>query len=222
MKFERVLMDIEAQHDFFVPTGSCYTKDAAAAARHIYSLFRWARANQVPVISTVLRVRREDRGPLTARPHCIEGSEGERKLLRTVLPKRVNLGLRNVTDVPVGVFDQYQQVVFEKRNTDIFAHAAAERLLTDITAATFVLCGAGLACGIVEAAIGLRTRGFGVILASDAVVALGHPLEEMACRRMEAKGVIFVPTEKIVELIPRPSAEAIRRMQLERARASSD
>lgn len=203
MKFERILIDIETQHDFFHPGGSLYTREASKRARKIYRLFQWAGRNQVPIISTVLRVRRGERGPLADVPHCVEETEGERKLLRTVRPKRINLGMRNVTDVPHNLFEEYEQVIFEKRHTDMFQHAAAERLITDIDEATFVICGAGMSRGIVEAAVGLRNRGHGVILAEDAVLAVDPDRAAMAHDRMEAKGVVPARTESIVVPVKR-------------------
>jgi len=192
-----IIMDIETQRDFFSPGGNCYSAEARAAARHIYRLFAWARVCHIPVMSTLLRVRRSDHGPLADEPHCVEGTVGERKIPKTILPRRINLGLRNTTDLPDHIFRQYQQVIFEKRNTDIFAHARAERLITELPMATFVLCGAGVSRGILQAAAGLRNRGFGVILARDAVLQL-RPAARMALLRMEAKGVTFAATEKII------------------------
>jgi nicotinamidase-related amidase len=201
MGYDRILLDIETQRDFFVPGGSCYRSGATEAADQVYRLFQWAKEQSVPVISTVLRVR-DGLGPLSATPHCADGTDGERKLSRTVLPRRVNLGLLNTTDLPGELFARYQQAIFEKRQTDIFAHARLERLITEIREATFVICGAGVAHGIVQAAVGLRSRGFGVIVAEDAIVDLGHPLAAMARLRMEAKGAIFAPTSEIIA--PRP------------------
>jgi len=196
-------MDIECQRDFFLPGGSCYTKNATEAARNIYRLFNWAREHNVAVMSTVLRVRQSEHGPMASAPHCIEGTDGERKLVRTVLPSRINLGMRNTTDLPVRLFHDHQQVIFEKRDTDIFAHTRIERMITELPAnVTFIICGAGVAKGIVQAAVGLRTRGFPVILASDAVLDIGDPLAEMSYRRMDAKGVIFAATSEIVA--PKP------------------
>ena len=203
MKYERILLDIETQRDFFSPDGSVYMPEADQALCNIYKLFSWARKNQVPVVSTVLRVRRDRLGPMAPVPHCVEGSSGEEKLEKTILPNCINLGLRNVTDLPEDLFERHPQVIFEKRATDIFAHSRAERLITELEGGTFIVCGAGLAQGIVEATVGLRTRGFGVVLANDAVLGLGHPLVHMACLRMEAKGVIFAPTEKIVVPVSR-------------------
>lgn len=198
MNYQCVLLDVETQQDFLDPAGSCYTPAAESVRVQLRRLFQWARQYHVPVISTVLRVRTGEHGPLSAVPHCVDGTPGEKKMPETILSARVNLGLRNTTDLPSSLFEDYQQVIFEKRHTDIFLHARAERLITELPNATFVLCGVGLAQGIVQAAVGLRNRGLGVILAEDAVLDLNDPMTEMSRRRMEAKGVIFAPTQKII------------------------
>ena len=202
-QFETILLDIETQRDFFSSEGCCFDERGAAAARNIRKLFEWVRENHIPVLSTVLRVRLGEHGPLCPRTHCIEGTIGESKLDSTILADRQNLGLLNTTDLPGNLFERHQQVIIEKRDTDIFAHARAERLITELTGGTFVICGAGLAKGIVQAAVGLRTRGFSVILAQDAVLDLDDPLTEMARLRMEAKGVVTAPTAEIIAPKPR-------------------
>jgi len=195
---ERILLDMETQRDFFAPGGSCYTPETGRAARNIVRLFGWVRRSRMPVLSTVLRVRCSEQGPLASVPHCVEDTEGEQKLPQTILRSCINLGLRNTTDLPEDIFDRHQQVIFEKRDTDIFRHARCERLISQLDTGTFILCGAGVAKGIMQAAIGLRQLNFAVILAEDAVADLGDDRAEMAYRCMEAKGVIFAPTEQIV------------------------
>ena len=114
------------------------------------------------------------------------------------MPKRSSFATCSNTDLPAGLLRKYQQVIFEKRHTDIFLHARAERLITELDSATFIICGAGVARGIVEAAGGLRNRHFSVICASDAVLDLDEAMSEMAHLRMMAKGVIFAPTKEII------------------------
>jgi hypothetical protein len=126
----------------------------------------------------------------------------------TLLPARISLGLPVNTDLPRNIFETYQQVIFEMRDTDIFAHARTERLISELKKCTFILCGAGVSRGIVQAAIGLRSRGFGVVLASDAVLALDASQAEMAYLRMEAKSVVFAPTKEIIT--PRPTPRRVR------------
>ncbi len=214
--YERVLLDVETQQDFFAPGGSCYVPQAAEPLRNIYRLFDWAKRESVPVVSTVLRVRAHDRGPLSKLPHCIDGSVGEQKMPRTILPRRVNMGLLNTTDLPDDIFENYQQVIFEKRDTDIFAHARAERLITELPLTTFLICGAGLAKSIAQAAIGLRTRGFSVIVADDAAVDLADPMAAMARMRMEAKGVVFARTADLILPMPRKRVVPMRVMPAEK------
>jgi nicotinamidase-related amidase len=197
MWYDRILLDVDVQRDFFAPGGFFYTHQADKVARQIQRLFAWAKADGIPVISTVLRARPDRLSPFGA-PACLEGTSGERRLTRTLLPRRIDFGLRNVTDLPPKVFRQYQQLIFEQRVTDIFTQSRLERLITELGPSTFVLCGAGLAHGVFQAAVGLRSRGLGVILASDAVLALPGEKAEMAILCMEAKGVVFAPTKLIV------------------------
>lgn len=215
---DRILLDIETQNDFFTPGGSCHNGESAKVAKQIGRLFDWVRHENIPVISTVLRVRRFDRGPLSPRPHCIEGTEGEAKLSGTILRRRIDFGLRNVTDLPKNLFGKYQQAIFEKRDTDIFVHARLERLITELPRVTFVVCGAGLAQGIAQATVGLRSRGFGVIVATDAVLDMGDRLSDMARLRMEAKGAIFAPTGEIIIPTPKRKSRPFRVPSIQEAK----
>ena len=202
MEYTPILLDLETQRDFFCPGGSCYNRGATRVAERIARLFAWARREHIPVISTLLRVRRGRFGPLAGVPHCVDGTDGERKVSRMLLARRRNFGLRNSTDLSPDIFAEVQQVIFEKRHTDIFRHARIERLITMLGRADFVICGAGVAGGILQAAIGLRHRGAGVIVAADAVLDLDDPDAVMAYERMHAKGVLLVPTERIVAPLP--------------------
>jgi nicotinamidase-related amidase len=203
MRFDKVLLDIEVQRDLFSPGGACANGHSAEAAKNVRKLFLWARRQSVPVLSTVLRMRRNHIGPLAPVPHCIEGTVGEQRPPGTVMPRYVNLGIRGTTDLPMDIFHRYQQVIIEKRDTNIFEHPRAERLLTELKAETFVVCGAGSAGGVIEVVIGLGSRGFKVVLASDAILDLGDPRAEMAWLRMLAKGAVPLSTGEIVAL-PQP------------------
>ena len=215
MTYDRILFDIEAQRDFFSPGGACYDASTSLpSARNIRTLFRWARQMEIPVLSTVLRVRPGRLGPLAKVPHCIDGSEGEKRISGTLLSRHIDLGIRNSTDLPGDLFEQYQQVIIEKRHPDIFKHARAERLMTELDPKTFIVCGAGTAQSILQAVVGMRHRGFEIVLASDAIVDLDDPDAEMAWLRMIAKGAKPMTTEEIIAPVRQSSgsrsAEALR------------
>jgi len=198
MQPELVLLDLETQRDFFLRHGPCSTPESPRAFHHILELFEWARRENIFVISTVLRNRPGQRSAIADTPHCIEGTKGEIKARGTLLPNRIDLGMHNDTDIPADLLEVYQQVIFEKRTANIFSHAKLERLISEIPASTFIICGGGLVHVAAHAAIGLRARGSGVILASDATTTVDIPAGKMAQLRMKAKGVVFASTSQII------------------------
>ena len=198
MTQEIIVLDVAMQADFFLPGGSMFTQNGLDVRSQVYRLFEWADKNCYPVISTVLRVSPNRLGPLGKIPHCVEGTYGERKLPKTLISPYIDLGMRNITDLPEDILQRYRQVIFEQRCTNIFDHARAERLLSQLPPTTFVVCGAGVSFGVSQAAIGLRRRGYGVVVPSNAVLDFGSHNVKSVCRRMDAKGVVFLPTEKII------------------------
>ena len=97
------------------------------------------------------------------------------------------------------LFDDYQQVIFETRDADPFRHQKFERLITELdNDYTFVLCGASIAAGIKQAVLGLRLRGYDVIVAEDAILDLGDPDTEMAWLQVLAKSARPLPTVQIL------------------------
>jgi len=198
MKQEIILLDVETQADFFLPGGSMYTQEAMNVRSQVYRLFEWASKNHHSIISTVLRVSPNQIGPLGRLPHCVEGTYGERKLPKTLISPYIDLGMRNITDLPEDILQRYRQVIFEQRSTNIFDHARAERLLSELPPTTFVVCGAGVSFGVSQAAIALRKRGYGVVVPSNAVLDFGARYASSVYQRMNAKGIVFLSTEKIV------------------------
>jgi nicotinamidase-related amidase len=195
---DRMLLDIELQRDFFSPGGACFERVHLQAARNVRRLLAWARRQRLGAISTMLRIRRGRIGPLAPVPHCIEGTNGEKRISGALLARHVDFGIRNTTDLPEDVLERHQQIIFEKRHTDIFRHARAERLLTRLAGGTFVVFGAGAAGGVVEAVIGLIARGFKVQLATDAILDLDSREAEFAWLRMLAKGAEPMTTDEIL------------------------
>jgi len=202
MTYQRILLDLNTQSDFFDPDGSCFSPAAERVVLNVYRLFLWAKARRVPVISTVLRLRRGERSPLAGTPHCTEGGRGETKLPETLLPNRINLGMRNTTDVPPDLFERYQQVIIETRYPNIFEHARVDRLITELPLTTFILCGTGLTTAICQATMGLLSRGFDVTVASDAVLCLDDSSATFSYRCMTTKGAVLAPTTSIVMPTP--------------------
>ena len=194
-----ILLDIQMQKDLFQPGGALYGRPNSLAAGNVYRLFQWAKATAAPVVSAVLLVRPGRRGPFGRPQHCVEGSGGEAKLARTLLPSRANLGLAHTADLPRDLFNQVQQVIFETRDPNVFRHQKFERLITELpTEYTVIICGAAVALGVKQAAIGLLARRFRVVVAEDAVLDLGLPRTRMAWLQIMTKGARLLTTSQII------------------------
>jgi len=195
-----ILLDLHTQKDLFCPGGALYHPDADLAKARIYRLFRWARRAKAPVLSVKLLARWGHHGPFSLEPHCLDGSGGEEKLARTLLGRRIDLGLAHTADLPPDLLREYQQVIFETWDEDVFHHQKLERLITELVGPrTFIVCGASIAAGIKQAVLGLRSRGHEVIIASDAVLDLNDPEAEMAWLRIVAKGAQLMTVAQIAE-----------------------
>jgi len=194
-----ILLDLHVQKDLFFPGGALYERATDRVTSNIYRLIRWARLTRTPVLSAVLLARQGRHGPFALEPHCVEDSGGEQKLPRTLLSRRIDLGLAHTADLPRDVLEQFEQVIFETRDEDVFHHQKFERLITELSSDyRFVLCGATVARGIKQAVLGLRRRGYEVIIAENAILDLRDPQTEMAWLQIMAKGARLVPTATII------------------------
>ncbi len=45
-------------------------------------------------------------GPLARVPHCVEGTNGEKRISGALLSRHIDLGLRNSTDLPEDIFER--------------------------------------------------------------------------------------------------------------------
>ena len=213
MEHKRFLLDIDTQLDFFSPAGSRYAPWSPEVAANIRSLFTWALQRQIPIISTVLRVRPSESLLMGPEPFCLEGTAGEGKLPGTIAPNYIDLGMRNSTDLPRDIFARHRQVIFEKRVTDIFSHPALERLVTEAGPAEYIICGTGMATGLLPAVLGLRHRDLDVVLATDAIIDSEDEVTKNAYRRMETKGAIFSLTNELIVPGVRRTAGRVRQPQ---------
>lgn len=196
------LLDLETQVDFFARGGLMGHQIARDVTRNITSLFIWASNNDIPIISTIVEFQNKWDCPYPTKM-CMENTTGVKKLPQTITKQHIKYGPRNITDFSEDIFDQYRQVIFEKRDTDIFNHQRIERMITDFQSGRFIVCGVGIAYSIVQAVVGLRSRGFPVVVASDAILPVAVQAEqELSIMRMLAKGAVFSKTVNIVNPAP--------------------
>ena len=80
-------MDIDTQRDFMLPEGQLYVAGAERILPKLRRLFDFARKNEITILSSVDAHTEKDTEFQDFPPHCLRGSEGQRKLDETLLPK---------------------------------------------------------------------------------------------------------------------------------------
>lgn len=220
MAFGRILIDLCTQQDFLLPTGLHPIADQDNTVRQMKRVVAWARQRRVPIVSAVHARRRCEKS--TGLPaFCIDGTEGQRKVAFSLMPNMLMLEADNSLAVPIDALSKHRQVVLRKRSDDFLGNPKADRLLSEIRVAEFVVFGVGIECSIKSLVLGLIARRKKVVVVRDACGYWDTDKADLAVRLMEAKGAKFVDADALRTLpairlrkrswlTPKPSAEKAR------------
>ena len=204
-KKRRVLIDIDTQFDLIAAAN---IDEKSIILRNMRRIIAWARLNQVPIISTTLARRPDQKQGCCAPPvRCVEGTAGQRKLSFILCGSRKRFGPEAAMDLPRQLFEDYQQVVFEKRVENPFELPRADRLLSEIKADELLVFGMGLENAVKATVLGLLHRKKKVTLITDATAGFEYRPSVLALRQIEAKGAHLVKTAALAgkgTLVGRP------------------
>lgn len=193
---KRILIDINTQKDFFLDGGSVRVRNHRRLLANIRRIMAWARYKNIPVISTCEVYTNNNNGSSVIN-HCLDGTDGQKKIRYTLLNNRTSFAADNNTDLPIDILQRYEQIILHKRCVDPFDEPRIDRLLSEVRANEFVLIGAN-AEGAVEAmALGLLQRGKKVSVVVDAVGSRNRREAKLALRKMRAKGARLIETKKL-------------------------
>jgi len=195
--FARILVDLNTQYDFLLPSGAMPVANRRDIIVNIRRLMNWARLERLPVIST-LEAHRPGESIRGLPPHCIDNSNGQKKLPFTLLPKRVLIHGDNTLDLPHEPFRRYQQMIFTKRHRDFLTNPKADRLVHQLDVGHLVLFGVVGEFCVKAAALGLMARQQRVVVVTDACGYWSAADYELACRQMDAKGAILVQADELI------------------------
>jgi nicotinamidase-related amidase len=195
--FNRILVDMNTQCDFLLPRGAMPVANRREILPNIRRLMNWARVERLPVIST-LEAHRPGEPTRGLPAHCIDQTNGQKKLPFTLLPRRVLLYGDNTMDLPHEPFRRFQQLIFTKRDRDFLSNPKADRLIQSLDANHLILFGVVAEFCIKAAALGLLTRRHRVVVVADACGHWSRADQELSYRQMDAKGAILVTTEELL------------------------
>lgn len=190
-----LLIDIDTQKDFLLPTGHACVRNQAEVLANIRRVMAWARHEKIPVISTA-EVYPNNNG-CSEIDYCLDGTDGQKKVSCTLLNDRASFPADNKNALPMDILLAYRQVILHKRCIDPFDEPRIERLLSEVEVDDFILIGAGTEDAVTATAMGLLHRGRKVRIVVDALGSHSKKEARLALRKMEAKGAKLIMTKDI-------------------------
>lgn len=190
-----LLIDIDTQKDFLLAAGSARVRNHRKVLANINRVMAWVRRENVPVIS-IAEVYPNNNGYSTT-GFCRDDTDGQKKLLCTLLKDRVSFPADNKNALPANILRAYRQVILHKRCIDPFDEPRIERLLSEVVADEFILIGTGTEDAVKATAIGLLQRGRKVRIIVDALGSHNTREAKLALRKMQAKGAKLIKTRDV-------------------------
>jgi len=196
---ECVVVDVNTQMDFCESGGAFAVANADTLIVGLRHVFAWIKRNQVPVVSSMESHRPFELSDSGQPIHCVDGSNGQRKLPFTLLSCRTRIEVDNTFSIPFDLFTTYQQLIFRKRTDDLLSNPKADRLLTQLPVKEFILFGTGFECSVKALALALLTRGKSVTVVSDACGFWSRARMDLAARQIAAKGATIISVDELLK-----------------------
>jgi nicotinamidase-related amidase len=192
-------LDLDTQKDFMLPTGALPVSGAERLAPKLRRLFDFARKTSITIVSSVHAHSPSDAELMTWPPHCLVGSDGQRKLDDTLLHRHLVLENRPIDLNLVDSVRKYQQIIIQRQGWDLFSNPVTERLLRVLPSHAIVF-GVPTEHSIKLAAIGLQQRGVKAAVLSDMVLPLEPRKAEAAGQEMREASVEFLALEMLFSI----------------------
>jgi len=190
-------LDVDTQRDFMLSTGALYVPGAERIIPKLRRLFDFAKKNEISVLSSADAHVKDDPEFGQFPPHCVQGTEGQRKLDETLLPRPLIFHNKLVDRNFSEVVRKHQQIIVEKQSLDLLSNPVAERLLRVLPPRAIVF-GVTTEYCVKIACLGLRRMGIQAAVITDAVRALAPGTEKEALEEMQKAGVEFITLDTLL------------------------
>ncbi len=212
-----VLVDLNTQHDFCLPGGAYPVANLSEVIPALRRVMDWARKNRAPIVSSIDSHRRWELNHEGVQVHCVDGTDGQRKLPFTIMKRTMMVEGDNTLGVKLDWFDEYQQVMFRKRTQDLLGNPKADRFLTQLPCRQYVLFGNGVENSVKSLALGLLARGKPVTILEDACGFWSASDSDLAVRLITAKGARMMRVDEFTgSELPRNAQAMTRRPRADR------
>jgi nicotinamidase/pyrazinamidase len=188
-------VDVDSQVDFMLPGGRLYVPHAEEIIPQLRELMLWARAHQLPIVSTSDAHAPDDPEFAQWPPHCVAGTPGQQHIPETRFPDAVVI--ENAPDafhLPRGWVGQ---IIVEKRVYDFTTNVNIEAILASLAQPRFAVFGVATEYCVRSSVLALRKRNLPVAVVRDAIKAISEEEGRMAMEEMVAAGAQLVTTAEV-------------------------
>jgi nicotinamidase/pyrazinamidase len=201
-----VFWDTDTQADFFYPNGKLYVPGAEAIIPNLERLTEWASKNGVLVVASACAHDKGDPEFAQYPPHCLVGTAGQKKIPETRLPNALILPNRRV-EPPQNPLN-YQQIIFEKQQLDVFSNPNIEAVLTRLGPVhEVILYGVVTEICVAYAGRGLIRRGHRLRVVTDAIRHLHEAKAQIFLQDIRKSGAMLVTAAELIGVLtPRRAA----------------
>jgi nicotinamidase/pyrazinamidase len=189
-----IFFDVDNQLDFLYPAGALYVPGAEEIVPALARLTRYARENQLQIISTADAHAENDAEFETWKPHCVVGTAGQQKGASTLaIPQPSILSSRSRSTAAPS-----PQIIVEKQHYDCFTNPNLAPLLASLQAERYVVYGVVSEICVRAAAFGLLRSGAQVELVTDAIRHLNPAAYQTMLDEFLAEGGTTTTTETVL------------------------
>ena len=200
---EFLFWDVDTQIDFLSPRGKLYVPGAEKIIPNLRRLTKYAADHRMPIVSSTDAHVQNDPEFSQYPPHCLVGTEGQKKVEETLLAEHLIVPNRLI-DLPREI--EYPQIVVEKQAFDVFTNPNIDALLKALGKREIVLYGVVTEICVDRAARGLIQRGYRVNLVQDAIQHLNSELGSATIDYVRQHQGQILSTGDVLEGLPRIAA----------------
>jgi len=200
-----ILIDVDTQSHFFDHRSPICIQNRRRVLTNIKKVVAWAQQYHIPMIST-LQVHASHARYARTDETC---RLSLRKPTCTLCPNRLNLAASDCFDWPNNAWQEYDQIMIQKRSFDPFDEPRADRILTGLDGDEFILIGTPVEGAVKATALGLLLRQKKVTIVTDAVGQLNTYIAHTAWEQLHSKNIRFVHANRLTKTSPRLRAVAL-------------
>ncbi len=184
-----LFIDIDTQNDFMFKEGKLYVPGAENIIENLKKLTEYAYRNNIPIFSSVDSHTQDDPEFKQFPPHCIKGTEGQKKIKETEIKESLFIPFDRTIKID---FTKYRQFIFEKDKLSVFSNPNFENAIEEIGKEIFVVYGVATEYCVKECVEGLLERNKNVYIVVDAIKSVDEKKGKKFLEYASSKGVILI------------------------------